>query len=337
MHKRNVFLLFVIVISVCTFMIWKRYDPLMPYLTVTLQKPNEWGIGILTGCDPFNLAEPDCIENPVLRANDVTDTKARFVADPFMISKDGIWYMFFEILNHHSGHGDIGLATSKDGYNWKYEKIVLNEPFHLSYPCVFEYNGEFYMVPETINAHAVRLYKAVEFPTKWLFVKDLLQGVSFADPTIFHYQNKWWLFVFSHPDILRLYFSDSPLGGWQEHPKSPINNNPNSARPGGNIIVCSDRIIRFAQDIYPTYGNKVRAMAIDVLTINDYSEHEIPESPILEASGKGWNADGMHQMDLHMKNDRKWIACVDGIKWGWKFSKSINYPRTRKTKPTSRQ
>ena len=281
-------------------MIWKRYEPLMPYLTVTLQKPNEWGIGILAGCDPFNLAEPDCIDNPVLRASDVTDTKARFIADPFMISKDGIWYMFFEILNHHSGHGDIGLATSKDGYHWKYERIVLNEPFHLSYPCVFEHNGEFYMVPETRNADAIRLYKAVEFPTKWLFVKDLLQGVSFADPTIFHYQNKWWLFVFSHPDILRLYFSDSPLGGWQEHPESLINNNPNSARPGGNIIVYSDRIIRFAQDIYPTYGNKVIAIAIDALTINDYSEHEIPENPILEASSKGWNANGMHQLDLHM-------------------------------------
>ena len=54
MHKRNVFLLlFVIGISLCTFMIWRRHDPFMPYLTITLQKPNEWEIGILSGPDPF--------------------------------------------------------------------------------------------------------------------------------------------------------------------------------------------------------------------------------------------------------------------------------------------
>ena len=65
----------------------------------SLSACGSWGI---VHADPFNLAEPDCIKNPVLTRSNVTDTKARFVADPFMISTDNICYMFFEILNHHS-------------------------------------------------------------------------------------------------------------------------------------------------------------------------------------------------------------------------------------------
>ena len=40
--------------------------------------------------------------------------------------------------------------------------IVLAEPFHLSYPYVFEWQGSHYMIPESGAAKSVRLYRASE-------------------------------------------------------------------------------------------------------------------------------------------------------------------------------
>ena len=59
------------------------------------------------------------------------------VADPFMVFENGTWYMFFEAMNDFESRGVIGLATSEDGLSWQYQKIILNESFHLSYPYVF--------------------------------------------------------------------------------------------------------------------------------------------------------------------------------------------------------
>src|SRR5262245_46202668 len=117
-----------------------------------------WSIGIYTGDSSFQLrARPN---NPVLTNTDVTDVQAEFVADPFMLHADGRWYMFFEVLDRETQLGVIALATSDDTVNWNYEQVVLAEPFHLSYPYVFEWQGERYMIPETLGASAVCLYKA---------------------------------------------------------------------------------------------------------------------------------------------------------------------------------
>jgi hypothetical protein len=52
--------------------------------------------------------------------------------------------MFFEAMNRQTQRGDIGYAESADGVNWQYEKIVINEKFHLSYPHIFEWGNDFY-------------------------------------------------------------------------------------------------------------------------------------------------------------------------------------------------
>ncbi len=45
--------------------------------------------------------------------------------------------------------GDIGVAVSEDcGLAWKHVGIALDEPWHLSYPFLFRWEGEMYMMPE---------------------------------------------------------------------------------------------------------------------------------------------------------------------------------------------
>lgn len=272
-----------------------------------------WSISIYAGDSPFSLKplQPD----PVLTKDHITDIPAAFVADPFMLQHDDRWHMFMEVLNPETGCGEIGLATSSDALTWNYQQIVLKEPFHLSYPYVFQWQNVHYMIPETIFAGTIRLYRAEEFPYRWSCMATLIAG-RFADPSIFRAGDLWWLFTCPTPyqhDTLNLYFASELTGPWTPHKLNPlIRNDMRRARPAGRVIRVNDRLIRFAQNCVPQYGSSVRAFAIRELTPESYSEVEVEGSPILQASGSGWNASGMHHIDAHQMPDGKWLACVDG-------------------------
>jgi hypothetical protein len=283
-----------------------------------VRRRREWSIGIYVGKSPLDLTSSKNINNPVLTAKDVTDVPAEFVADPFMVHEDGTWYMFFEVLNSLDNLGDIALATSPDGFSWTYQKVVLDEPFHLSYPYVFKWNHEYYMVPETFQAQSVRLYKAVAFPERWQLVGTLLEGSDFVDSSLVYFQDRWWMFNSStDSDILRLYYANDLLGPWVEHPKSPIvQGNSSIARPGGRVIVLDGKLIRYTQDDAIYYGRQVSAFEITEITTTTYHE-KVNHRLKIGASISNWNRKGMHHVDPHQLEDNHWIACVDGFNLWW--------------------
>ena len=289
-------------------------------LIQAFKKEQLWSIGIYTGTFPSNLSSPEHINNPVLSHEDISDRQASFVADPFMIRVNHLWYMFFEVMNQLTRKGEIGLAISEDGMKWTYQQIVLTEPFHLSYPYIFEWMNDYYMIPESYQAGSIRLYKALKFPTEWSFLRTLLSGLYFADASPFRHDGKWWLFTETNPklqnDTLRLYYAEDLMAPWFEHAQSPIIvGNGHIARPGGRVTVLQDRIIRYAQDCDPVYGARVRAFEVCGLTTETYHERALDKTPILTASGAGWNASGMHHIDPHLVDDGRWLACVDGFSW----------------------
>ena len=116
--------------------------------------------------------------NPVLRASDVTDADAEFVADPFLLKREGIWYMYFEVLLREPRRGVIAFASSQDGLAWKYEGIVLDEPvpsflcasvpsWRLPYTCCWK----------RLDANCGdRLYRAMCFPDRFQPVCDPVRG-----------------------------------------------------------------------------------------------------------------------------------------------------------------
>ena len=278
---------------------------------------HKWSIGMYFGSSPVALAPARRASNPIITAEDVTDVRAGFAADPFMIRVRGFWYLFFELWNSATAKGELAVATSDDGLNWQYQQVVLSEPFHISYPYVFEWAGELFMVPETRRAGEVRLYRARSFPTEWSLEHALLRGPDFADSSLFRCQDHWWLFTensnLKH-DTLRLFHADKLTGPWWEHPCSPIiSGNPHIARPAGRVVVDEGgQVIRYAQDCDPFYGVAVRAFEITELTPSTYRERAIGSRPVLRASGRGWNRCGMHHVDPHRLENGRWLACVDG-------------------------
>jgi beta-xylosidase len=285
-------------------------------------RPTNWAIGIYEGRSPLELS-PGAARNPVLSASDVTDAEAAFVADPFIVRESETWYMFFEVFDTTTGQGDIAYATSEDGRKWTYQHIVLDEPFHLTYPYVFEWEGEWYMLPETYKAGDIRLYRAADFPEEWSYHGSLLEGI-FADSSILRFDDKWWLFTSPQKDRdrrLRLYYADELLGPWTEHPDSPVVDwDGNSGRPGGRVVVYDGRAIRYAQDNYPNYGTQVYAFEITELTPTIYRDRQVGSRPIVAPEHRGWNSRGMHHVDPHPTEDGQWIAAVDGRGRRWVLS-----------------
>lgn len=281
----------------------------IPYIT----KRNEWSIGICVGDSPVGLKSLP--GNPVLTARDVTDVPAYFVADPFMVTRESKWFMFFEVLNARSKNGEIGLATSDDGLKWIYRQIIIAEPFHLSYPYVFEWDNEYYMIPESSQDYSVRLYKALDFPAHWSYVGNLLYGRNFKDSSVVYYQDKWWMFTCDRRDYLLLYYSDDLLGPWIEHPASPIvRGNAGAARPAGRVIIFDGKIIRYVQEGSPANGFRVHAFEITDLTVLTYQDRPFAENPILTASNDKWSEKGGHTIDPLEIAQGRWIACVDYLR-----------------------
>jgi hypothetical protein len=282
----------------------------------TLQRTavrSQWSIGIYVGLTWEKLGSPPGVVNPILSGRDVTDVPAQSVADPFLIRRAGAWFMFLEVFNTASDRGELAYAVSDDGLAWSYRNVVLREPFHLSYPQVFEWGGQFYMIPETRQDHSIRLYVAQEFPHRWTAAGILARGY-YADATVVYHNGKLWMFAQRGLDELRLFGSDQPEGPWQEHPRSPLKaGDRRRSRPGGRMLHHDGQLYRFAQDGLPNYGRSVRAMQIDRLNESEYQEHEIDASPILSASRVGWNAMGMHHIDAHRLESGDWLAAVDGV------------------------
>ena len=275
-----------------------------------------WEIGILAGGSPLHWTSDARWINPVLTARKVTDIKADFVADPFMIWKNGAWYLFFEALRKETQTGEIGLAVSTDLLDWQYQQIILRESFHLSYPYVFEWDGSNYMIPETLGADEIRLYKSHNFPRDWRLLCSLIPG-QHADPSIFRYQDRWWMFSCDTPYAhrsLRLYGAARLEGPWEEHPSSPIvASDARFSRPAGRVVAYDGRLIRFAQDCSTKYGSQVWAFEITDLDQDTYSERRVSNKPVIGAGINGrWRTNRMHHIDAHASSASGWIASVDG-------------------------
>ena len=278
-----------------------------------------WSIGVFTGSSPLALGADAAIANPVVTRDDVTDVVASFVADPFLHRMDDTWHLYFEVLNRRSGLGEIALATSRDLAEWRYERVVLAEPFHLSYPQVFAWDDALYMVPEAHQSRSIRLYRADGSGMRWTHVHTLLSGGVFSDATLFRHDDRWWMFAeTSEPrrhDTLRLFHANDLFGEWMEHPASPIvSGDRTAARPAGSVVRSEQGLLRFAQVCAPRYGTSVRAYSITTLTQTAYAERAVGADPLLTGSGVAgaWNATRMHHVDAHEIAPGHWVAAVDG-------------------------
>ena len=202
---------------------------------------------------------------------------------------------------------------------WEHLGIVLRQPHHLSYPFVFEHEGEIFMMPESKAAKRVDVFRAVEFPMKWVFEKTILRG-KLMDCSMVKHQGRFWIFAGWRSYWLKLFYASNPLGPWKSHLMPLIRlYSRTSTRPGGRPIFQNEKLIRFSQDCTNYYGQQLRAWNVTSMNRLWYSEKPLFNKPILSGSGHGWNARCMHHIDAFQiaaespeQQEPEWIAFVDG-------------------------
>lgn len=229
--------------------------------------------------------------------------KKNFWADPHVIKRNGSHFIFIEEYTYETSKGHLAvLEIDKNGKISKPVKI-LEKPYHLSYPFLFEYGDELYMIPESEQNETVDIYKCTEFPYKWEFYKHIFVGMSAVDPTLVQHEGKWWMFLnkkdgnyLSFKDELYLYYADSPFSDkWISHPQNPVVTDVRSARSAGKIYKTQGHLIRPAQDCSVEYGYRIRQQKIIKMNEEEYSEAEFG---IIEPNYDK-NICGMHTLAKH--------------------------------------
>jgi hypothetical protein len=201
----------------------------------------------------------------------------RYLGDPFPIEVDGRHFLFMEDYSQAAGIAAISVSEAGLDGTWSPPRRVLERDHHLSYPFVFEQDGEIYMLPETGEAGRVELLRAVEFPYEWQLDRVLLDGLTAVDATLHVEDGRLWLFanVIEGPGDrgeLRLFSSRSLDGEWRPHPRNPIVSDPGRARPAGRLFRRGGILIRPGQDCSREYGEAVVLNRVDVLSPDDYRE-----------------------------------------------------------------
>jgi hypothetical protein len=211
----------------------------------------------------------------------VRDDGRRYYADPFLLQHGGRTFLFVEEYVHAERKGSIAMAEVIGDRLTSTPVPVLRRPYHLSYPHVFEADGEILMIPETGENCTLELYRATEFPLKWELVQVLMKGGVYSDATPLFHQGRWWLFVTvdmtgsATQDELSIFHSDAITGPWRPHAANPVKSDSRSSRSGGRIIKDGDRLFRPAQDCDRHYGTGLVWFEITELTPTRFSERKV--------------------------------------------------------------
>lgn len=88
-------------------------------------------------------------------------------ADPLVFRYENTDYLFAEVYDRAAGKGHIAVAVMSENPKEIEFKSIIMEKYHMSFPMVFGWNQEIYMIPETSENFSINLYRAVVFPYQW--------------------------------------------------------------------------------------------------------------------------------------------------------------------------
>ena len=242
---------------------------LLIFRRFVLRKEYRWGVGFINSS----------WENAILRSGvRIKNLPRRFFSDPFVVKKNDRTICFVE---NYSFKQKRGCITAIEIFNEKEYKIlgtVIEEHFHISFPYIFEYENNLYMIPETGDINSIRLYKCMEFPMRWEYQRDILTGRPFRDTMLFQYDRKWYLLTnLEDSSVLIAYYNDNPITGeWIKHEKNPLIFDSNISRNGGILYGKNGGIVRCRQkQDFNQYGASLSLAEITELTPSSFKEQEI--------------------------------------------------------------
>lgn len=220
-----------------------------------------WYVGIRKHSHNSNMIY-DIVEAP----------DSQWIADPFLYEFEGRHFLFVEQYFEKKHRAGIGVYEIENGIS-THNKIIIENDYHMSYPCVFYYKGNHYIIPESSANNTIDLYIADSFPYKWSHMATLLSGEKYVDSTVYidnerilllSYKSEkhgWKLVVFN------LNIEECRLTNLCE--KAYLKN---TGRPAG-FLYHADKLYRPSQDCSNKYGEGLIINEVDKIEKGNYSEH----------------------------------------------------------------
>lgn len=205
------------------------------------------------------------------------NSRRYWCADPFLYQRDGQYgqyYLFFEAYDRLKRKGMLGYRTvSKDGCGKI--QVFYESAGHLSYPFLFEKEGELYIIPESSAEKELFLLRCVSFPDQWVKERVLLQE-SLADTTRLVFSGGTF-YLSEQVDDTRIFdrldlFYEDGAGRLCPCAANPVKRDLTTARCAGACFQQNDQWLRPSQDCGETYGGKLNFNRIDDLTDDGYVE-----------------------------------------------------------------
>jgi hypothetical protein len=265
---------------------------------------------------------------------DLPDDGKRFYADPFPVVWRGRTFLFVEEFEHAKGKGVISVVEFGAKGPIGAPRPVLERPEHLSYPNVFQRDGEMWMIPESGTAGTIDLYRATNFPDRWVHESTLVSGVVGGDATLVEWEGRWWMFATvrdgggAFSDALHLWSAPDFRGPWTPHAKNPVLIDIASARPAGRMFFVDGRLYRPVQDCRAGYGAALGLARVDKLDDEGF------EQTVEEILRPGADWPGRR---LHTANAAGGLEFIDGSAFAPRWTalrRPMNATRRREGRTT---
>ncbi|WP_395336170.1 formyl transferase [Novosphingobium sp. BL-8H] len=223
-----------------------------------------------------------------------------FLADPFGHDDGTHLHVFAEQYDYRTRHGVIERLTFDRGHSLVDRRLVLKEPWHLSYPQVFRGEGEVWMLPEAHRSGGLTLYRGDATLDRWTPECRIELDSVPVDASILHHDGRWWLFYSSGENratklgSLRVAWAERLAGPWTALPGNPVRLDRQSARPGGTPVVIDGRIMLPTQDCSSTYGGAIRPLWITRLDTTGFTAEAGDPLALPPSAPRG--CEGMHTL-----------------------------------------
>lgn len=238
----------------------------------------------------------------------IPNTKRHVAADPFIFNYNGIKYIFAELFDKKENIGKLGYCVYENG-NFTPWKVVISEPYHLSYPNIFIFQDSIFILPESSEGNILCAYKATEFPEKWEKCEPIITGRKLVDTTFLDCDGRHLMFTYDIENYneKKLYiYSVDENGKVEDYIKECVSDDDSSARPGGNFFEHNGNTIRVSQDCEEDYGVAVVFSEITELSNKGYSENKL-----LRISSKEVVINKSFVSGLHTYNADNEIEVID--------------------------
>lgn len=221
----------------------------------------------------FNNDGENIIDGSSTKFVAIKDPYRYWTADPFLFEKDGILYVFVEMFDRIKRKGLIGYRKIVNGKIGNLN-IAYEGDCHLSYPLIYEEDGNIYIIPESSKGRKLVRLKATNFPDKW--EEELLRDNDrLVDTTMLQLNSEKYYFservLFNNRfDRVDLFYDVE--GELIECKNNPVKIDPNNARGAGRVFKYNDMLLRPAQNCGKDYGEKLNFNKIINLSREELEE-----------------------------------------------------------------